>query len=97
MNARQTLALSALIASFPFAASAGEPAGVARFECQGYTRPSLQTMRDEFGIANADQAYDARTKVHLIVQRACARGPQAVEVAWTPRDAEMPFRVVAAK
>ena len=97
MNARQTLALSVLIASFPFAASAGEPAGVARFECDGYTRPTLQTMREDFGIANADQAYDARTKVHLIVQRACARGPQAVEVAWSPRDKGMPFRVIAAK
>ena len=97
MNARNLLALSALIASFPFAAQAAEPAGVARFECDGYTRPSLQTMRNEFGIANADQAYDARTKVHLIVQRACARGPQFVEVAWDKRESEQPFRVIAAK
>lgn len=97
MNARNLLALSALIASFPFAASAGEPSGVARFECQGYTRPTLQTMRDAFGIANADQAYDARTRVHLIVQRACARGPRFVEVAWLPQRDGAPFRVIAAK
>jgi len=97
MNARNLLALATLVASFPFAAQAGEPSGVARFECQGYTRPSLQTMRDDFGIANSDQAYDARTRVHLIVQRACARGPRFVEVAWDKRGTEQPFRVIAAK
>jgi hypothetical protein len=97
MNARNLLALSALVASFPFAAQAGEPSGVARFECQDYTRPSMQVMRDDFGIYNLDQAYDARTKVHLIVQRACARGPQFVEVAWEKRSAEQSFRLVAAK
>ena len=97
MNARLALVLATLVASTPFAANAGEAPGVARFECNGYTRPALQLMRDAYGIANADQAYDARTKVHLIVQRACARGPQFVEVALEKRESEQPFRVIAAK
>jgi hypothetical protein len=98
MNLRlSTLALSTLIAAAPFAASADPVREPVRFDCNGYVRPALDTMRTRFGIQNFDQAYDARTKLHLIVQRACARGPQSVEIVFEKRNAEAPFRAIAAR
>jgi len=98
MNLRlSTLALAALVSAAPFAAQAGDAREPVRFDCNGYVRPALDTMRTQFGIQNFDQAYDARTKLHLVVQRACARGPQSVEIVFEKRDAEVPFRAIAAR
>ena len=96
MNARLALAALALIAASPLAAQSADNATV-RFSCDGYVRPSMDTMRTGFGIQNFDQAYDARTRLHLTVQRACARGPRSVEIVFDRRDAEQPFRAIAAR
>ena len=92
-----TLALATLIAAAPLAAQAGDAREPVRFDCNGYVRPALDTMRTRFGIQNFDQAYDARAKLHFVVQRACARGPQSVEIVFENRNAEVPFRAIAAR
>ena len=60
-------------------------------------RPGMDRMRTDVGIQNFDQAYAARSKLHLVVQRACARGPHSVEIVFENRAAEQPFRVIAAR
>lgn len=98
MNRRPALVLAATILFASLAANAAEAPGYARFDCESYRRPDLGLVRAAFGIANLDQAWDARTSLHLVVQRACARGPRYVEVVYAPplRAADA-FRVVAAK
>ena len=98
MYLRPALALAATFLLAPLDAAAADAPGFARFDCEAYRRPALDLVRDAFGIANFDHAYDARASLHLVVQRACARGPRYVEVVYAPKQrAADAFRAVAAK
>ncbi len=72
MNAK-TLVLT-LLAAAPLAAAAAPQAPALTVDCARPSLPSQKAVAEFAGIANFTEAYAARKRLMLDVQRACKRG-----------------------
>ncbi len=86
-----------LLAGLTLAAAAGaaERDTTLYWDCADQFPPSFGQTAEFYDLANPDQVYDARVRLHLTLQRACKGGAAAVQIVRKNSPAEETVRIVA--